>query len=174
MEYVFKENGKIFHGCGPSLPNGSIKVENWKGTPGEPWGWYEKGIRLSEDDLVQKGLRIDCRGTYYDQDKKVHQISLLDIEPDDSWTKEKWNHSTDFLDLESKKWKADPVKKAEFEESILRNKRSAEFSLYDKYQLPLPWSELSEDQQAEYIEWRNAWLYAPDTGIQPVRPEWFE
>jgi hypothetical protein len=174
MEYIYEKNGKIFHGCGSFLPKESIKVENWKGISGEPWKWYEKGIRLSDDDLILKGLRSDYRGTYYDQDKREHQITLLDEEPDISWTKEKWNHPTDCLDMKSKKWKTDSGKRVEYEKSILRTKRTSEFLLFDKYQLPLPWSELTKIQQSEYLDWRNNWLKAPESGVQPERLEWFK
>ena len=174
MEFVFNKNGKIHHSCGAKLPKGAIEVFGWKGTPGEPWDWYENGIRISDDDLVKKGQRIDCCGVYYDQNKQEHKITVLDIEPDPSWTKDKWNHHTDALNLDTGKWEEDSEKKEEYEKRLLRTKRSSEFTLFDKYQLPLPWESLSQEQKDQYVSWRDAWLSAPESGTEPQRPEWFQ
>ncbi len=174
MEYIFNHDGKIQHSCGATLPKGAIKVTGWNGTPGEPWEWYKKGIRISDDELVADGLRKDYRGTYYDQDKQEHKINALDKEPEPTWTKENWSHNTDVLDLETMTWKEDAKAKSKFENAILRGKRASEFSQFDKYQLPLLWANLTESQQTEYTEWRNAWLNAPETKIQPERPVWFQ
>ncbi len=174
MEYVYNNNGQIHHSCGSSLPEGAIKVTGWKGTPGEPWEWYKNGSRISDDDLVATGLRKDYRGKYYDKDKLEHKISVLDKEPESTWTKDIWSHHTDVLNQETMTWIEDTDAKAEYEEAILRGKRTTEFSLFDKYQLPLLWADLTEAQQTEYTEWRTSWLNAPETKIQPERPEWFQ
>lgn len=55
-----------------------------------------------------------------------------------------------------------------------RNKRSEEFSLYDKYQLPLVWQGLTTNQQQEYVIWRNDWLDVTETLIEPNRLSWFD
>lgn len=174
MEYIFNNNGIIHHSCGATLPEGAFKVSGWKGTPGEPWDWYDKGVRILDEKLVAAGLREDHRGTYYDKDKQQHKITVLDKSPDSSWTTETWDHITDVLNLDTLSWEEDKDAKAEYEDTILRGTRVSEFSIFDKYQLPLLWDELTEDQQAEYTEWRTAWLNAPSTGVQPDRPEWFQ
>ncbi|MDC7234978.1 MAG: hypothetical protein PQJ58_17220 [Spirochaetales bacterium] len=174
MEYVFNENGKIHHCCGSTLPRGAIEVFRWNGTPGEPWEWYKKGIRISNDELLKAGIRQDFKGTYFDKEKQKHTITALDEKPDSSWTKEKWDHITDVLDEEKGIWVEDSEKKKDYQKNLLRRKRSTEFFLFDKYQLPLPWCSLSQKQQDDYISWRDAWLQAPDTGIEPDRPDWFQ
>ena len=55
-----------------------------------------------------------------------------------------------------------------------RNKRSEEFALYDKYQLALVWQGLTTNQQQEYVIWRNDWLDATETLIEPNRLSWFD
>lgn len=174
MEYILNENGKIYHGCGATLPKGALQVFRWQGTPGEPWVWYEEGTRISDEALIEKGLRQDFRGTYYDQDKQEHEINILDRKPDPSWTTDKWTHVTDTLDTATGKWTENPVKKNEYEQGNLRVRRSLEFSRFDKYQLPMLWESLTQYQKDEYSDWRYSWLDAPDTGIGPARPDWFQ
>lgn len=56
----------------------------------------------------------------------------------------------------------------------IRAKRQEEFALFDKYQLTLLWNSLTQQQQQEYADWRNAWLNATVTKIIPNRLDWFK
>ncbi len=174
MEYIYNKNGKIEHGCGQEIPEGGITVINWRGIPGEPWSWYKNGQRISDEELVELGLREDYRGTYYDKNKIEYEITTFDSRPEESWTKEKWNHLTDELNTKSGHWNENVAVKAKYELSILRSKRASEFAIFDKYQLPLVWEQLSPEQKAEYVNWRQAWLIAPELREEPSRPDWFK
>lgn len=56
----------------------------------------------------------------------------------------------------------------------LRQKRQKEFSRYDKFQLILMWQSLTEQQQSEYVNWRNLWLDVTETLEEPERLSWFD
>ena len=55
----------------------------------------------------------------------------------------------------------------------LRNKRTREFALYDKYQLSLMWQSLNPQQRSGYIQWRSDWLNVTETLVEPSRLNWF-
>lgn len=56
----------------------------------------------------------------------------------------------------------------------LRKKRQNEFNQYDKHQLTLMWQSLTNQQQSEYANWRNAWLDVTETLVEPKRLSWFD
>ena len=64
-------------------------------------------------------------------------------------------------------------KKAKWREiENLRFLRAQAFEIGDKYQLPHLWNSLTEQQQNEYNEWRQAWLDVTETKAIPEQPTW--
>lgn len=178
MEYIEIKDGVIIgHYDAAEVPQGQQykAVESFNGYKGMKVAMIdERGAIRPIEDLIADGLVKDLRGKYWDKTtKQLFEIKEYDQEPNPNWTTlepsgmpyEHWAGDS---------WQDDPDEKAEYELNLIRIKRSSEFTIFDKYQLPLPWNELSETQKEEYTGWRSAWLNAPTTGIEPERPDWFQ
>lgn len=104
MEYIIKNKntGKVEHYCQKDeklIPKNAIKIKGkWCGISGEDSNFYDdNGERFSENELVEKGLLEDSRGTYYTRNKHQIEIKNINQKIPDNCIKEKWNHITDKL-----------------------------------------------------------------------------
>ncbi len=178
MDYITITDSKVSgHYCASKKPDkeGVIEAPLFNAYVGVPLDYLDDNYRIkSEEVLISEGIIKDNRGVYYDSGKQEHRINMPGIDPKPTWTTEIWNHITDVLNHETLKWEADNEAMTEHEDSLLRKNRKSEFILFDKYQLPLLWAELTEGQKTEYTQWRSSWLNVPETRIPPERPEWFD
>jgi hypothetical protein len=177
MEYIEIKDGIIIgHYDALKVPKGNQykAVDIFNGYKGMKAAMIDdRGSVRPISDLIADGLVKDCRGKYWDKTtKQYHEISEYDQEPDPNWT-DKQPSGMPYEYWNGDDWTENPDEKAKYELNIIRMKRSSEFAQFDKYQLPLPWGDLTESQKSEYTAWRSAWLDAPTTGIEPERPEWF-
>lgn len=108
----------ILHECSKVL-NGKTE---YKGTPGklnEPVEYYENGKRISNEELVKKGLAEDNTGTYYNE--KGESVYLKDInrKPYPHWRKDK---PEEWEMFDGKKW----IVNKQLEESITKKREKQE------------------------------------------------
>lgn len=176
MEYILIENETVTEHISTTqkMKNPWIKVQDgWPGYQGIPTTYLDEDYSpKSLEQLVAEGIVEDNRGFWYSKEKEIREIKELFKESPEGFVREKWNHPTD--ELKNGKWITNKNKKDEYEQNVIRDQRTSEFNLFDRYQLPLPWSELSKEQKIEYQAWRNAWKDAPQTREIPNRPEWFQ
>ena len=178
MEYIKIENGQIAgHFCARELPEGKefkevTNFNSYVGIDVKAIDFENGGCLKAVDVLISLGIVKDNRGVYYHKKTKLEfEIKELDIEIPKNFTKLK---PKQFDKWDGSKWVEDFVMKAEYADALLRGKRSVEFSMFDKYQLPLLWNGLSTKEQHEYLIWRDKWLDAPETGVRPERLSWFQ
>ncbi len=103
MEYIKIVDGIIKkHACGDVLPEGYTKVDAFYGITETKASWYNlpAGTRISDKELIKKGIREDNRGVYYDtKTKDVVNVAELDKPVPAGTTKLKPSKTTDI-------WKA--------------------------------------------------------------------
>jgi len=88
---------------------------------------------------------------------------------------ELWQCEFDFEEPDvTKKLKYSPKKVDFVELSVLRDNRNKAFEAGDKYQLPALQTNLTTEQVQDYSTWRQKWLDAPETRVEPVKPLWFK
>lgn len=135
MQYVeIKDNIITGHYSSKSVPDGKQfkKISsNFTGCIGKPADWFDwnnKGIRISDEMLIKKGLRADFRGTYYStQTKEKHKIEELDIKPNNDWTSLKPDINNPFQSWieEKNTWVIDKIKQQKSElETMIENKKN--------------------------------------------------
>ena len=73
-----------------------------------------------------------------------------------------------------KKLKYSKAKEEWRELENLRWLRTEAFKIGDKYQMPLVYDNLSEEQKQEYTDWRKAWLDVTEIKVIPEMPEWMK
>lgn len=117
MEYILenKDTGFVeyYYSSTSTLPEGAIAVDNWQGTAGEPFKYYnEEGKRYTESELISKEIVKDKRGVYYSKtDRSVYEIKNLDEEIPEGYTDKK-PPNEDYYVFKGTRWIADPVLKS--------------------------------------------------------------
>jgi len=178
MEYIEIKNGTVIgHYDSEKIPEGIQykSVRNFNGWVGMNAGMLnENGQIRPEAQLIAEGFIKDNRGDYWDKkSKQKHTITELGQEPLKEWTDKKPSGLV-YEVWDGNAWVIDPTVKKEYDLAKTRFTRNSEFNIFDKYQLPLLWASLSAVQQKEFKVWREAWLNAPKTDIEPARPSWFK
>jgi hypothetical protein len=131
VTFITKKDGKIDRICqthedespGPEWE----KVPNdWGGNHGDRLEWFNAGMRRVPDaELVEHGVRKDCRGTWYNKDTGAAKtVYNLDEEPDETWTKARpiGNEPYQKWDEAAGSWAVD----AEAKEAAEKERRIAE------------------------------------------------
>ncbi len=112
MEYIKIVDGIIKeHSCGNVLPKGYTKVTAFYGITETKASWYNlpAGTRISDKELIKKGIREDNRGVYYNTTTKdIINVVELDKPVPAGTTKLKPSRSTDIW--KAGKWTLDLLK----------------------------------------------------------------
>jgi hypothetical protein len=62
---------------------------DWGGRTGDKRAWFnESGYRLPDSILVERGLAVDDRGLWYDEEGREHFIRNIDERAESSWSRE--------------------------------------------------------------------------------------
>jgi len=110
-----------------------------------------------------------------DEAKEMGCKMLVVDESDIPEELELWQCEFDLEEPDIKKKLKYSPKKVDFVElSVLRDNRNKAFKVGDKYQLPALQTKLTTEQVQEYSTWRQKWLDAPKTRVEPVKPLWFK
>jgi hypothetical protein len=126
-------------------PGWTEAPDGWNGGPGDKLEWFdENNRRMTDSVLVEKGLRTDNRGAWYNKEtRESKQIHDLDRSPGEGWTRKAppdapyqiWDAESDawVVDAEAKeeaeKQQAVAEKQAAIEEAERRIQRSTRAKL---------------------------------------------
>jgi hypothetical protein len=126
-------NGKVgkvrqVHGNEPPGTEWHLVPNDWGGSPDDDLSWFnEKGCRIPDAALVEKGTRKDNRGQWYNINNigETKHVYSLDEEPGENWTRE-----TPLKNEPYQKW--DPKKKIFIIDEAQKGKAEKEQCISDK------------------------------------------
>ncbi len=136
---------------------------------------WSTGYLKPLERLAEEGLVEDRRGAYWHIDtRQPLEITEIGLDVPDGYTdKQPPDSNFAYWEPKNNQWQIDKAAEKDAQIQDIRSRRRYEFHAFDKYQTILS-DTLTAGKKKQFMEWRQTWLDAPATGIEPERPAWFK